>query len=82
MPLSIRGPLTGPGISVDWQSMLKTKAQEKILEKLLGDEQEQPAAEGESTEKSESDQRKDAARDLLRGLLGDKKKDEGSDDGN
>lgn len=71
VPLRLHGPLAGPGIELDWGSLVKEEAKNRLLDKLL-DKDEKPA-DGTETEpapeRSRSQQRKDAARSLLEGLI-------------
>ena len=76
IPFRITGPLADPDIKPDVEEMLKDRAEKEakkaIADKLFGDDEKEPPAEGEEPqeEKDLEDQLKDEAKKRLRDLLG------------
>ena len=66
IPFRISGPLASPSIQIDFAALVKERAEEEIRERvidsLLGGDDE----EAEDEEKSTEDELKDALKDLLR----------------
>jgi len=86
VPLTIRGSLGDPRVAVDWGSLLKTEAADRLLDKLLGPKPKpktggEPAADGQQTpaQEQETDQTRDAARALLESLIKGQQKDTGDE---
>lgn len=73
VPLRLSGSLTDPTISVDAAELLKSEATHRLLDKVLGGDDEA------DEEASDSDRNKDAARSLIKGLLGGDRKDDDDD---
>lgn len=76
IPFRITGPLADPDIKPDVEKMLKDRAEKEakkaIADKLFGDDDKEPPAEGEQPpqEKDLEDQLKDEAKKRLKDLLG------------
>ena len=77
LPFRISGPLDAPGLSVDWEALLKSEATDLLLDRLgLGAEKSgQAEADGEAEEKSSEDQLEETAKSALFDLLKGKDKD-------
>lgn len=86
VPLTIRGSLGDPRVAVDWGSLLKTEAADRLLDKLLGPKPKpktgaEPATDGQQApaQAPEADQSREAARALLESLIKGQQKDSGDE---
>ncbi len=73
IPLKISGPLAEPDIGVDFEALIRDRAEEElrdaVLDRLFGGDEEEPA-EGEEAEEEEEDP-EDLLRNRLRDLIDD-----------